>query len=85
MPQTAEYWREMRRKRREQGLCTRCGKRPPEAGRNHCSECLDRLVVIAREGRGSGNREPRRLSGEAILRLRREVAAEVFEELSERL
>ncbi len=29
----------LRRKRAEEGLCVRCGKRPPEAGRSLCAEC----------------------------------------------
>ena len=43
------------------GLCTRCGKRAPEAGRTVCAECLDKMAV-SRSGQAR-RRHKRNLSG----------------------
>lgn len=61
---TSEYCKALRRKRREQGLCTRCGKKAPE-GRITCYECSNkhtayykelrrRKGIISAEERGNG-------------------------------
>jgi len=34
--------KELRERRRAEGLCPTCGLRPPEEGKKHCRECLDR-------------------------------------------
>lgn len=42
----------MRRARRKaDGLCILCGKRPPEEGKRNCRECLDRQKVRDKERR----------------------------------
>lgn len=38
-------------KRKEQGICTRCGKRPAEDGRARCRACLDKDAGTQREYR----------------------------------
>ena len=62
------------------GLCVRCGRRPPEAGRTACAECAERKRAASRardarlraEGRPRRRREPR----EAVRQRRRRQTAD---------
>ena len=62
------------------GLCVRCGRRPPEAGRAACAECTERKRAASRardarlraEGRPRRRREPR----ETVRERRRRLTAD---------
>ena len=70
-------------KRKEMGLCPKCGKKPPAPGRSLCEVCLDRSRVAERArylraragGTAYGGRDPesrRRMARERTRKRRRE-------------
>lgn len=44
-----EYYRQRYWRRRNSGMCTSCGKRPPVQGHVLCSECIERKLARRRE------------------------------------
>lgn len=61
-----ENSKKIRAKRKEQGLCERCGKRKHEPGMTCCRICLDKMKIAKRERDRAKGVEPR-ISGYCVL------------------
>lgn len=49
--QQSQWQRDRRERFRAAGMCTKCGKNPPEEGRQYCTDCLVRGRMYKRRAR----------------------------------